>query len=851
MTQSSSNSLQVEFACPLPSGLHARPASQLAEIANQFAAECALTNLRNGLDANGKSVLGIIAADVRHGDRCVLRVAGPDEKDAHATLRKFVHDTLPSCDVPLTEIAEQTGTSKPAWVLRAANVPYIPGISVSRGIGSGKVVVAQRLQLPRKAGPASNGNPQLELARVREAVTAVQHRIGEKLKYSITPTGTAVLQADLAIAGDVLLVEKLTEKIRLGKPAAHAVVETGEFFIQLLGNSQNEYIRQRSADIEEICVQLLEELGETPRPAATDLRASSVLVAEMLAPQQILELDRTWLKAIVLEHAAATSHAAILARSLGIPTLAGVRNARSLLRSGSEVVVDANRGFVVPQASAPVSRFYEREQATLEQRRQAMFRQTSQSAMTADGNVVEVAANASTGEETTVAFANGADGIGLFRTEMIFLGREQAPSEDEQFAVYSQAVRAAAGRPVIIRTFDIGGDKKVPYLNLPHEENPFLGYRGARIYAEYAELLHSQLRAILRASVAGTVQIMAPMISSLEEIVEFKSAVDRAKQSLLQNHITFRDDVKIGIMIEVPAITYAIEHVSRQVDFFSIGTNDLSQYFFAADRGNPRVTVRYSVRHPGFLRYLRELVQQIRRAGKWVGMCGEMAADARNLPLLLGLGLNEISVPAVEVHHFKRIISNWSAADCKSILDRAVDCRSTDEVEQILSAQPRPDTPRPLLDEDLVQLESTSASKEEVIKEMVDALYVSGRTDDREPVEEALWAREAMGSTSLGYGFAVPHCKTDAVTANSICVLRLKQPILWDHSERVNMVVLLALREADVANTHMQIFSLLARKLMNEDFRQHLLHAASARDVTAYLSTQLGIGNLGPAPSFQ
>jgi multiphosphoryl transfer protein len=453
-----------------------------------------------------------------------------------------------------------------------------------------------------------------------------------------------------------------------------------------------------------------------------------------------------------------------------------------------------------------------------------------------------------------VAFENGADGVGLFRTEMIFLGRDAAPSEDEQFAIYSEAVRSAGGRPVIIRTFDIGGDKKVPYLNLLREENPFLGYRGARIYGKYGELLQGQLRAILRASMVGRVQIMAPMISSVEEMVQFKAAVAKAKQDLAANGAAFRADIKIGMMVEVPSVAFLISQLCAYADFFSIGTNDLSQYFFAADRGNPQVSALFTVRHPAFLSFLHELVQQVHRAGKWVGMCGEMAADVQTLPLVLGLGLNEISVPAAEVHHIRQAISGFSAAECTELLNRAVVCGTTAEADHLLAAQPSHVVGGSLLSDDLVQLESTSQTREEVIQEMVDALYISGRTDDRHLLEEALWARETISSTGLGYGFAIPHCKTDAVTTNSICVLRLHEPIQWDHTERVNMVVLLALRDADIANTHMQIFSLLARKLINEDFRQHLLKVTTAHEVTTYLSDQLGIalsraheGTMSPA----
>ncbi len=846
MMRKPDTSLQYEFSCPLSSGLHARPASHLAGVASQFSAECSLTNLRNGLLANGKSVLGIIAADIRHGDRCAVHVSGSDEQAAFAALRKFVEQDLLHCDVPLAKVVTSSDSAAPPRLLLAADATCIFGVCVGRGVGQGKVAILNSRALPKTPQTEAAGNPHQEVERIREAIAAVRHRIGEKLKHSLSATGTAVLQADLAMAGDVFLVEKLTEQVLRGKSAAQAVVETGGFFIDLLGHSESEYIRQRSADIEEICLQLLEEVdGTGPATATVELFEPSVVVAETLAPQQLLELDRRWLSALVLEHSGATSHAAILARSLGIPALAGVRNARLALTPGREVVVDANRGFVVAQVSPAVRRFYEREQETLERRKQMWSNQSVQPALTSDGKRIEIGANASSGEELVLAFENGADGIGLFRTEMIFLGREEAPSEEEQFAIYSQAARTARNRPVIIRTLDVGGDKKVPYLNLPHEDNPFLGYRGARIYPDHRELLQSQLRAILRASAVGSVQIMAPMISSLEEVLQFKAAVAQAKQRLTEGGIAFHSNIKIGIMVEVPSIAFSLDQVCAEVDFFSIGTNDLSQYFFAADRGNPRIASLFSVRHPGFLRFLKQLVGSISRSGKWVGMCGEMAADLRNLPLLLGLGLDEISVPAAEVHEFKRAVGQFRAADSVELLDRAISCGKEIEVEELLATQ-HPHERESLLSDELVLLGSTSRTKEEVIQEMVDALYVTNRTDDRQLLEEALWAREAMGSTGLGDGFAIPHCKTSAVTANSICVLRLKEPIVWDtdHPERVSMVVLLALRDSEGADTHMQVFSSLARKLINDEFRQYLLKVETAEQVTTYLAEQLGLPSL-------
>jgi fructose-specific phosphotransferase system IIA component len=522
--------------------------------------------------------------------------------------------------------------------------------------------------------------------------------------------------------------------------------------------------------------------------------------------------------------------------------LVGVKNACAMFSPGQEVVVDANRGLVVANRAASVQKFYRREAKTLERRRQLMVKYSDSPAVTSDGKTLQVAANASSYEETAQAFANGADAIGLFRTEILFLGRETPPSEDEQFAVYAEAARAAAGRPVIIRTFDIGADKPVPYLTLASEDNPFLGYRGVRLYAEHKELLQPQLRAILRASSQGRIQIMVPMVSSMEEVVAFKTALAEARQSLAATGPALQADAPIGIMIEVPSAALILDQLCAEVDFCSIGTNDLSQYFFAADRGNARVAELANVRHPAFLRFLKQTVDQIRLAGKWVGMCGEMASDIRNLPLLLGLGLDEISLPSAQIPEFKRKVSGLRTAECNAILNRVIACTNAVEVDNILNCDPALHAAQPLLTGELVLLESASQSKEEAIQEIVDAFYVAGRTDDRHKLEESIWSREAAYSTGLGYEFAAPHCKTDAVTSDSIAVLRLKQPIEWGSvdGKPVRMIVLMALRNQGSAARHLQIFAILARKLMDDDFRAHLLAIKTADEIVTYLTEQLG-----------
>ena len=835
-------SLEFEFVCSLSGGLHARPASHLAEVANDFACECYLTNQRTGSLASLKSVLAIISADVRQGDSCTVQLKGDDEHKAHAALLHFIEHDLPGCDVPLATSATGVGPGILPRLLAKAGVKFCFGSPVSPGIGRGKVVFLSGMALPGVFSGRAAASPQQEMEVIKDAVAAVRSRIREKLSHPRSATEAAILQADLAMASDVALAQKLSDYVSQGKSAGQAVTEAGAFFIDILRRSDSEYIQERALDIEEICLQLLEQIdGSNLQLPAASLSEPSVVVAESLAPQQLLGLDQRWLQALVLGHSGATSHAVILARSLGVPTLVGVKNARQMLTPGHDVVVDAIRGLVATDVSDVVKRFYDRECITLAHRRDSLRAHANRQAATTDGRVLEVAGNAASLEELSLVFENGADGIGLLRTEGLFLGRDHPPSEEEQLAMYAQAARLAAGRPVIIRTFDLGGDKAAPYLRLPVEQNPFLGYRGVRIYAEHRDLLRTQLRAILRATVVGEVQIMAPMISSLAEVLQFKTEIEEVKRELSHQDIAFRPDIKIGIMIEVPSAGFILDQLCREVDFFSIGTNDLNQYFLAADRGNPKTAELSDVLHTGFLRFLKKIVDEIHAAEKWVGMCGEMAAEIHHLPLLLGLGLDEISVPAGTIPEVKNAISQLHAAECERLLTRALSCQESAEIANLLEHGQASHSPQPLLTEELVLLSSESRNKEEAMQEIVDAFYVAGRTDDRQRLQEALWSREAVYSTGLGYGFAAPHCKTDAITADSIAVLKLDHAIDWGSvdSEPVTMIILIAMREPQKPSRHMQVFSKLARKLMNEDFREHLLTVKNPREMTDYLVQQL------------
>jgi multiphosphoryl transfer protein len=844
MSQRAGASLEFAFVCSLPSGLHARPASSLAEAATPFVSECLLINQRTGFVASLKSVLAIISADVRAGDRCTVQIQGSDEQQAYAALFHFVERVLPTCDVAIPNSGATSTEPVIPRVLASAGIDFCFGSPVGQGIGQGKVVLLHGMALFKEWTDTRPAVPEHELESIRNAMAAVRGRIREKLNHASSRTEAEILQADLAIANDTSFANKLTDNVSEGLSAGRSVVQTGEFFINLLRKSESEYIRERALDVEEICLQLLEQIHGRNLPLdGIPLIEPSVVVVESLAPQQLLGLDQRWLKALVLEYSGATSHAVILARSLGIPTVVGVKNARKMLDPGQEVIVDAIRGLIATEIKPSVRKFYEREQRTLSRRHNSLLPHANGTVITTDGRSIKVAANSASSKELSVAFENGADGIGLFRTEAIFLGRDRAPSEEEQYALYAGAVRAAGGLPVTIRTFDLGGDKVASYLNLPAETNPFLGYRGVRLYSEYRQLLDTQLRAILRASALGPLRIMAPMICCLEEVLHFKTQITETKRNLSNEGIAFDSGIPIGMMVEVPSVAYILDQLSTEVDFFSLGTNDLNQYFLAADRDNPRTESLTNVLHPSFLRFLKQIVDQVHLGGKWIGMCGQMAAEVAYLPLLLGLGLDEISVPPTKVPDIKKAISRWSAIDGEQLMTCALACQQRGQVEALLNqAQPQQPSER-LLSEELVLLDSESLNKQEAIQEIVDAFYVAGRTDDRQRFEQALWSREEVYSTGLGFGFAAPHCKTEAVSADSIAVLKLKGKIDWGSidGQPVKMIILIAMRDTQSGSRHMQVFSKLARKLMNEEFREHLLAIEERRQMTHYLAQELEI----------
>jgi len=818
-----------EFRCQLAAGLHARPATRLAEVAAEFQSECTLRNLRNYAIANLKSVLSIIAAEVRHGDSCEITVRGLDEEAALSGLQRFIETELPKCDEPLLPAPPSRG-SLPR-TLRDAHAHAVLGTAASPGVGRGHIVRVGGLRIPAAAQSEKPKDRKQEQQRIDKALAAARIALEVRLARAANKTEQDVLKAHRGLLSDVSFTDRLANLVEHGRPAGRAIVEACGSFVEMMRSSESLYIRERALDMHDVCARLLAEIYGEPATHTPQLTKPSIVVAENCTPQQLLSFDRQHLRGLILEAGGATSHTLILARSLEIPAITGVRET-ALLPDSEEAIVDGSRGFAIAEMSQAVERYFRNESEIAERRRARLSQFASSAAVTRDGQRLEIGANVAAVEELGPAFQNGAEGIGVFRTEMLFAGRETPPTEAEQFEAYSAAARAAGGKPTIVRTLDVGGDKPLACLDLPQEQNPFLGERGVRLYPRHEALLCSQVRAILRASAHGRMMLMVPMIATVDEVRWCKALIASVKQELAGERVTFDDKLQFGVMIEVPSAGFLIEELAREVDFFSVGTNDLAQYFFAADRDNPALAALANPLAPAFLRFLQQIADAAHRAGKWIGICGQMAADARNLPIVIGLGIDEVGVPSAAIPDLKHRVAKLNASDCRDLLKRALSCASAAEVGALLDSYSGEKLP--LIADDLVVMPATAQNKDEAIREAVGTLWVAGRIEDRVRLEDAVWAREEVYSTGLGHGFAVPHCKSAAVHAPSIAVLRLREPVEWGSLDEkpVEIAILLALPE-DAAKEHLQVFARLARKLMNEEFRNQLL---SARDAAAIRS---------------
>lgn len=817
--------LEQLFTCPLPNGVHARPASALEEVVRGFDSDVILVNQRTRRSANSKSILAIVGADIRHADPCLFKVSGPDEQRAMAALTTFLKEKFPLCDQPLSSGLKRDGQLQLPRCLGQAGATVHRGTSVAPGIALGRVVRVGRYGLPATLPRNGNHGPEAEWRQLAVALEKMIEHCNQRLAAAAHGVEMELIKVHRSIVRDVEFRQRLEDEVMNRRhTAAEAVAGVGKHFSDVLAASGSELLVDRALDVQDVCVGLLRQMyGDAMEEASVELTSDSIVVAESLTPGQFLALNRRFLKGLVLGHASATSHTVILARSFNVPALAGVDWSAVSKNDGQEAVVDADVGVFVTRLTDKARRYYALEHKRIAGRRARLQRLAAQPAATRDGERIEVSANIATPGEAAGAFQAGAEGIGLFRTEMLFLDRSTPPGEAEQLAAYNEVLAAADHRPVVIRTFDVGGDKKLAYLKLPPEDNPFLGCRAIRIYPEFEDLLRTQVRALVRASANGKLQVMVPMIATVDEARWVKKVIAEEQKKCAAEKIRFDAKMQVGAMIEVPGAAYAMEALCREFDFFSIGSNDLLQYFMGADRMNPRLGALYDPLQPAFLRLLKQITDAALSHGRPIGLCGEMGAQARLAPLLAGLGLHKFSAAVPAITGIKAELAACDLAECRELSGEAMRCATAGEVAARLKQFALRHNP-PLLEPELVIVDSDASTKEEVIKQATDLLFVQGRTEDSRALEEAVWQREATYSTGFGHGFAIPHCKAAAVQFNSLLVLKPRQPVPWDSldGQPVNVVILLAIREEQGNTTHMKVLAKLARKIVSRTFREQL-----------------------------
>ncbi|UPT58792.1 phosphoenolpyruvate--protein phosphotransferase [Geobacillus thermoleovorans] len=558
----------------------------------------------------------------------------------------------------------------------------IHGIAASSGIAIAK---AYRLETPHLAAEKRTvADVEAEIARLEAAVAKAKEELEAIKQHALEKIGedkAAIFAAHLLVLDDPELLNPIKEKIKTEQVnAEYALHETASFFISMFEGMNNEYMKERAADIRDVTKRVLAHLLGVTISNPSLISEEVVIIAEDLTPSDTAQLNRQYVKGFATDIGGRTSHSAIMARSLEIPAVVGTKAITAEVQNGDIVIVDGLDGQVVVNPSPELLARYEEKRARYEEQKAEWAKLVDQPTVTADGVHVELAANIGTPDDVKGALANGAEGIGLYRTEFLYMGRSELPTEDEQFAAYKTVLEKMDGKPVVVRTLDIGGDKELPYLHLPKEMNPFLGFRAIRLCLEMQDMFRTQLRALLRASVHGNLKIMFPMIATLDEFRQAKAILLEEKEALLRQGVPVADDIEVGMMVEIPAAAVMADQFAREVDFFSIGTNDLIQYTMAADRMNERVSYLYQPYNPAILRLISYVIDAAHREGKWVGMCGEMAGDPIAIPILLALGLDEFSMSATSILPARAQLKRLSKEDAVRVKETVLSLGTAEEV---------------------------------------------------------------------------------------------------------------------------------------------------------------------------
>ena len=561
----------------------------------------------------------------------------------------------------------------------------LEGIAASPGVAISEVVV---LEDEIEYEERTIDDPAEEKERLEDAIEKSKEQLREiktKVEDEMGREEAQIFEAHLMAVEDPELIKKVKAEVDEERINAEAALEQAiEEFAAKLEALDNEYMQERAGDFRDVGSRILKNLLGLNTVSLAELDKEVILVAKDLAPSDTAQIDKELVQGFATAVGSKTSHTAIMARSMEIPAVVGANGILADIETGDQIIVDGLDGTVIVNPDEEELEQYEEKAEEYAQRKKRLAELKELPAETTDGHQVELAANIGTPADIPGAQDNGAEGIGLYRSEFLYMDRDSLPTEEEQFAAYKEVAEKIDG-PIVIRTMDIGGDKELPYLDMPEEMNPFLGYRAIRMCLDKPEIFKVQLRAILRASAYGEVKIMYPMISALEQLRQANEILEVAKAELRKEDIDFDDNLEVGMMIEVPAASMIADILAKETDFFSIGTNDLIQYTTATDRMNEQIADLYQPFHPALLRLIKRVVDAAHKEDIWAGMCGEMAGDKRLAPFLLGVGLDEFSMSAVSIPEVKEQIRNMSLEEAEEIAQEALNCATAQEVREVLS----------------------------------------------------------------------------------------------------------------------------------------------------------------------
>jgi len=561
------------------------------------------------------------------------------------------------------------------------------GLGVSPGIGIGKAFIIDKKSMNIEKVYVNDTDK--ETSRLRNAIEVGKNQLNELYLITMEKVGekeALIFKSHEMMLEDDTFTSEVENKIKNENVnAEYALNEISKQYIKMFENIEDEYLRERADDVRDVMSRVVKILLDIKTTDYSKMADNTIIIAKDLTPSDTAQIDKNKVAAMITESGGKTSHAAIIARIMGIPTVVGLENITEKIRNNDIIICDGKSGKVLINPNEKQFSYYTQKRSKEEEISNELKKEIGLSTITKDGYKVSLSANIGTPRDVDMVLENDAEGIGLFRSEFIFMNRQSQPTEDEQYEEYKEVLVKMGNKPVIIRTLDIGGDKNVPYFDIPKEMNPFLGYRAIRLCLGNIEIFRTQLRAILRASIYGNVKIMFPMISTMKELKDSKKILEEAKCELRKEGIPFKENIEIGIMIEIPSAAIISDLLAKHVDFFSIGTNDLIQYTLAVDRMNSKLAHLYSQYHPALLRLIKSIIENAHKAGIWVGMCGEAAGDPKLIPIFLGMGLDEFSMNSPAILNSRYIIRKLIKKEMEQVAENTLDMENAVEVEDYLS----------------------------------------------------------------------------------------------------------------------------------------------------------------------